>query len=1775
MTTKLSWREPKAPASAMPARVRSAFARFFAVGLVAATTVGGGPASGTNINALNHNNTMTGRMLQPPAEAETPVQQLAVQAISAFRDYIYTGDRKKADEFTRLCSSNQTQAFGAALDSEMKRQVVDDPKLGSIVNAYRDANGGKFYASEFMSFVSTVRDAALSNNPDRIREVADPSLDVVPGFSKNVVEPLIKVCQQGQSPAAQAEMQDNAFETASKFIALLDTVKIDVTKRPTLATLREQARKSEEARGIARDILGQFRANTAADGSFQPGFLDSFDKVLREQCPECVTIVAGFAADRGVTPGKLAYKDFADMFDRVPKLFNQLLAPGNDFDALSRAYGSGLTGAVRSYLAKVATPVEEVASTQALQKRVAEVEQFVKSRDIWFVQVGTEKKPETLGSVIEDWKKRLAANPDREARLALHGEIPGVEMLQDVEAHVIRDGRMSRAVLDGNNDFYRTIGTKEWVPRLQTLVTDLKQQTNENITGKFATALIARENLDVKALEDLAIAALNTNTEIAKSLSTLDEQLRTSPLDNERARLDAVAQMFTRNGQINKDIDALTDRMEIFYPKMGREALRAQIADRLMVQYVVPVAGMDPVEALRARYDAMAKDKAFLSFRNNFASDITRYISSLATAPARPADQQLNQQRQEMAINARALFESTLLAGANTDKVRTLLSGINVSGTSASALKADLSNEAGRATSLDNAILNTMRSVDVINAIRTEFGAQAATSYSTAVASATNAGQALAALPASMSSFVAAVKGLQGNSTLDAAFVKAKTDAAQQGGATMPMEYAYGIYGMVRDVYGKNWTTTMVGNNTAMAKVCALASGFSKVPAPYASSILGTVGETLMGTYDDASIAIIADYIAGVSQMFVQGDYQHFLIRYYNELPDRVKGLFTNITAMQAERREKGYSIQTGKREPVYDVRIMTPAEDPNFRDIYMPAANIRVRVPKRIYEEWTTIGILQVARAPNLVDVASFSPNFLNVMSTFMDKSMLEGTVNLPMPYISLPILMQDLGLLAPDNLPPVGERIGWDFTADVTVDHQYTAVQNATTSATTTTINAAQNFAREGATTTAKEAYSINEGTGTETEQVGTVDVQNLRVGKNYNVNTFDFNFDQIGSRLQTIGTVFSAIAPKGAETAIAFKRNQTPEGDVTLNAQIYQRAANGSFVLSDALTLSAAEAQQMYEQAFAKPVQRLYAAGRLMPASGDVIGQMDGAVLFSGAFTSDYTTLDQFQGAGAAFQAHQWGGYTDYEQTRSGRAAGAFGHFMPDKRAFWIGRLTAENVRVETDGRRKFYGEFAYTQTDESEVRGFLGFAKNMSADDMQGAFIANRMFGHDVVGMHYGGVGVGRLITENADAIETMGGGRIYGVSRDLLSGMVASAVYNTYAQKTQAEAQAPVTLTPEAQSFYNQNVALTSTLRQIGANDQARQKLFQLLTSTNPTDIQTYTRQGITVSSDNTVTLGPNSAQWLRTYTQQAGAATTQQALQNQVTSMLVSAGVRKAISSQLDLETGAGWDVLNNQGAAMMNFDWTPLSDHVSDVGLRAYFITQDARVIPIVGGTTGLVPLPRTKLTGEAYYPGIGELRMRTPFFEFALGGGEIKDVSGGAHLGLRVPLGSRWSLGAATSLSSDYLKSEARRMDQQEGIAGAIFTMPYSSKAGFRLANVFGSLSFIHQNQDVLAVAYGQAREWDASAGLNWLTARSSLTGTLGTQYWEATRGEELHSMYSLTAGLQYSLKTMKASPTFILINPALTTDVSIGTENVETASDKSARLNLRVNIRGTTEF
>ncbi len=135
--------------------------------------------------------------------AQLSVEQQAAAAVSALKDFIYTGSQQKKGEFVAayrdLTRANAPLDAANALAAEFRVRIAGDPQLGPIMEAYRNANGGKFYAPEFIAFMESVRDAALSGNQEKLAMLRDTTFNSQE-FVNKVVEPLLKSCAAGASP---------------------------------------------------------------------------------------------------------------------------------------------------------------------------------------------------------------------------------------------------------------------------------------------------------------------------------------------------------------------------------------------------------------------------------------------------------------------------------------------------------------------------------------------------------------------------------------------------------------------------------------------------------------------------------------------------------------------------------------------------------------------------------------------------------------------------------------------------------------------------------------------------------------------------------------------------------------------------------------------------------------------------------------------------------------------------------------------------------------------------------------------------------------------------------------------------------------------------------------------------------------------------------------------------------------------------------------------------------------------------------------------------------------------------------------------------------------------------------------------------------------------------------------------------------------------------------------------------------------------------------------
>lgn len=158
-------RELKQERQGAPGKSLRRLLEFFALGAAVFTSAATPLHMGTNINGFRHNLIMAEPALKQ-LPAQSAVQQQAASAVSALKDFIYTGSQQKKGEFQAayrdLARASAPLDAANALAAEFRARILTDPQLGPVMEAYRSENGGKFYAPEFMTFIESVRDAALS-----------------------------------------------------------------------------------------------------------------------------------------------------------------------------------------------------------------------------------------------------------------------------------------------------------------------------------------------------------------------------------------------------------------------------------------------------------------------------------------------------------------------------------------------------------------------------------------------------------------------------------------------------------------------------------------------------------------------------------------------------------------------------------------------------------------------------------------------------------------------------------------------------------------------------------------------------------------------------------------------------------------------------------------------------------------------------------------------------------------------------------------------------------------------------------------------------------------------------------------------------------------------------------------------------------------------------------------------------------------------------------------------------------------------------------------------------------------------------------------------------------------------------------------------------------------------------------------------------------------------------------------------------------------------------
>jgi len=1718
---------------AEPEKAENAFrtSRFMALlslALAAATT----GQNGTNINDFRHNKDMAAQKMKAPSQAEVEAQQQAVKMVAAFKEFILTGNAQKKTEFNAIFDANSSAAFKSATSAEFKKTVVADPKLGPMVEAWKKKFGG-FDATDFLAFVDGARAAA---NDAALYEQLKKS---GPEITKGVLDPLVAIYV---GPAVES-----ASVAAGTFVGMLAAYK-----------------RSDRERS-ANNLRRELTTCTTSGGEFVSGFYTALSKALNDQSPQAAAILKAYAKDRSIT--KMNSQEFSKMLDAIVVITQEVYAPPYNMAMLQARHGPTFTQAVATYISAqkaAATQGEQMAELkEQLGARLANAKRYATENGLLDVKVGTK----TLGEIIGEWEKRRTGAKTLQELQALNPEIPGIQTLHDLEMRIGTSQRLLEEAINGDKDFYVTLGASAWVRNVQSEVANLRNLQNDPMRAKFAAAMLTKRSLDVKDLEGFLDAVVSANTNMSGMLTSLDAFLASET--NPEARMYKVGETF---GTVHQLIDAMAEKLKPLRPRSTEDELRAEIDRRFMIQFVPATlkdVKTDRVATLEKTYTAMAQDEKFIDFRRNFSNDLNQYIS-LLQGNASPT----NAERMNMASQTLALFRSVESVNRQVNDAKTQVRSIQTDGTPLmETIKGSVALNIGVASNADDAMVQALKSSEVTQAI---FSAYAITINMTGqptmdmvIAQLNNKVKPIDNTPstltpaqqANVQAFIASLQGMrqQVNNIMNG------VNTAQA--PSISLQYAYGAYAALGAYYGPDWRNGLKNKNEEMAKACSFIVGYSTLPPAYGALAAQKTSEALLRSFDDASIGLITRAIASYSQPMIQGEYYDMVITYYDVVSARISNMFTDISSVRADRLE-------GQE----DVRIRTPSEAPDYRDMYIPSINLTIRVYKKIYEEWANEanGVLRVNRSPNITEGPTGTPYILNTAATFMDRRLVESGVNLPLPFIRLPLVLKNISVLAPSELPPVGEALrasgGLDMsyhsttversldrgaaygasiaqqagfslpnaatvgnilsqiahnnskdqltvmsTNDVLFRQQFdnalatlppaqaaAITAEETNLATSTMMSSLGNFTssekrvssafeetatagaeREGGLTTrateryalSKEEYTVD-GVTTSLNKIetGQVEVTNWvipapagkegarKAGDYYLVRDVKFDMRNVNDKNQAVSALFSGTWPAGATDAVYLERHEDYDGSTYFEAHAYHRDPTGSFGGAQTMTLTADEAKSMYWGPYQTAMQKLYAGGAVK--RGDFIAELDGAVLFSGAFTGkESVSLKQLQGIGGALEpVERYGGSVDYEQTRNGRTMEAFISRDPKNLKFWVGRFTAENLQVDEDGKRRFYGEMQYVEASKAEIKGYLSIAKNSGGTSFwntaQGAFNAQKKLRNEMLGLQYGGIGAGRMLSET----DELGGGKIYGVSADMMKGLVASALYKKYRED---------------------NLAGT----QYGS------------------DLET----------------------------------------------MLVSFGVRNMFLQ--GLEAGAGWEIVQNEGAGFLKYQWAPVNGRPSSVELGAYIFTQDKRVYPMLGKFIEWTPGEGgIRVSNEAYYvlpvQGIGdEVRLRSNPFNLSVGGGVISDIGGGGHLGLMFPVKRGWMLGMFGAVGQDVYTD--KNLTQGEFMLGGIHTLSKGTGEGLRLSTITTSLSGIEQSLARQIGPTGDAGQMDLTFGLNWYDAGrgSSFGANIGAMIWgtklteatdattkKTTEGNEV----AATLGVSYkamSLGSRMLDPTFAL--------------------------------------
>jgi hypothetical protein len=883
---------------------------------------------------------------------------------------------------------------------------------------------------------------------------------------------------------------------------------------------------------------------------------------------------------------------------------------------------------------------------------------------------------------------------------------------------------------------------------------------------------------------------------------------------------------------------------------------------------------------------------------------------------------------------------------------------------------------------------------------------------------------------------------------------KMRLEAAAEVFNNLPIEARFALYQLVKSERGVDSLATLTSEDAE--KIAGIINGLEGMPSAYAALLIRKAGPTLFENYDGGSIEVIVSAISGYSSALINGGFYRELGEYYEGLPERIREIFIDVYALRDMARE-----ENGRRR---DVRVRLPSDRPDFAEIYVPAANIVINVPRHVYVQWVASGAIEEHVAPDVTQGPAAPPSLRETERGLWEDAVW-GRVNVPLPYISLPLVFENLWKLAPEFVPPVGDMNAFDLNASGAY-HSYRTPAGETS---TFAVREAGRIAGEGG----REFYESYEiasvGTGGEKRHIGQMRLRNQPMGplemSTGELLQGDFDVEVTGSTLDRLLVSLNTTAPAGADSAAYFLK----QGD-EYKMYVFKRWENGSFGLVDARTLGMDEMKLLYDTTFATDdAWKLYASTRFGGEDWSV--QMDGAVLFAGVPAEDV----EFQGIGAATQEGEFGGYVDYEHTRGGRVGAGFGQMDMDERTFWVGRLYVSDIEESAEHPAAgIHGEFEYFVAGKGMIDGFIGIRRGWEAENLEGGVIGTLL--RD--GWYIGGGG-GYMMHESINPTEDgtiegavrlreqRAGGRVYAGTRDLAKAAVASVMMGRTIERME-------TAEPE--------IAPVSPLLA-------------------PADVSPLSRPEQSAAAAEQA-----DAEWkLRV----AGAARW----------YVSSIGLRMTGGGMYDEDS---WKGGFGFASLLQPTSWMP------EIGGFAIYLKRDSEgnidAIPIYGATAEILPAEGWRFRGQGFAVGEsgggGDLHAyigRGTGVDLVVTGVDSEELGAGIFAAVRARfMEDRLRFIGGGGYSEQTVEGEERQATEWVAI-GALDLA--ESGEDLTLTSVYAGATGI--SMDVVPVEGGEARsatQVDAQLGLAIVNSDYGIDARAGVQYWEAGERERVLGIFAI---------------------------------------------------------